>query len=65
MSKNPDESHQRQFLESERKILPTFVVDLAVPVDVGLSYHLINLFVCQLLPEIGHHVTKLSSTWKK
>ena len=33
------------------------VVDLAVPVDVRLSDHLVHLLVSQLLPKVGHHMT--------
>merc|ERR1712146_661042 len=36
-----------------------FVVDLAVTVHVGLSNHLVNLLVRELLPEVGHHVAQL------
>ena len=39
----------------------TFVVDLAVTVDVGLPDHLIHLLVRQLLSKIRHHVTQLGS----
>merc|ERR1719517_127415 len=35
------------------------VIDLPVPVHVGLADHLVHFFVGQLLPEIGHHVSKL------
>merc|ERR1719510_2486784 len=38
------------------------VVDLAIPVDVCLADHLIHLLICELLPEIGHHVAELGRT---
>merc|ERR1719211_160116 len=38
------------------------VIDLAIPVDVCLADHLINLLICELLPEIGHHVAVLGRT---
>lgn len=34
----------------------TFVVDLSVSIDVGLPDHLVHLFVCQLLAQVGHDV---------
>lgn len=37
----------------------TFVVDLAVAVDVGLANHLVDLLVRQLLAQVGHHVAQL------
>merc|ERR1719445_840429 len=38
------------------------VIDLAIPVDVCLADHLIDLLICELLPEIGHHVPELGRT---
>lgn len=32
------------------------VVDVAIAVDVGFPDHLVDLFVGQLFPEVGHHV---------
>lgn len=39
----------------------TFIVDLAVPVNVGLSDHLIHFLVCQLLTQVRHDVAQLRS----
>jgi len=36
----------------------TLVVDCTVAVKISLSYHLIDLFVCQLLSEVRHDVTQ-------
>merc|ERR1719517_267161 len=38
------------------------VIDLAVPVDVCLADHLIDLLICELFPEIGHHMAELGRT---
>lgn len=38
---------------------PTFIVDLAISVNVSLSDHLVHLLIRQLLPEVRHHVTQL------
>merc|ERR1712113_455546 len=35
------------------------VIDLAIPIDVRLTDHLIDLLICELLPEIRHHVAEL------
>ena len=37
----------------------TFIVDLAVSINISLSDHLVHLLVSQLLPQVGHHVTQL------
>ena len=42
----------------------TFVIDLAVAVDVSLANHLVDLFIGQLLSQICHHVTQLRRTDK-
>ena len=34
----------------------TFIVDLAVAVDIRLTYHLVNLRIRQTLTEIVHHL---------
>lgn len=39
----------------------TFIIDLAVPVDVGLSDHLIHFLIGQLLAQVRHDVTQLCS----
>ena len=39
----------------------TFIVDLAVSVNVSFSDHLIHLLVCQLLSQVGHDMTQLCS----
>ena len=39
----------------------TFVVDLAVAVDVGLADHLVHLLVRQLLAQVRHDVSQLRS----
>lgn len=38
----------------------TFVVDLAVTVNVCFSDHLVHFLVGQLLSQVCHHVTQLS-----
>nr|ACR33849.1 unknown [Zea mays] len=37
------------------------VVDLAVAVNIGLTDHLVDLLVSQLLAEVGHDMAELSS----
>nr|GMD75587.1 hypothetical protein TCSYLVIO_006561 [Ipomoea batatas] len=37
-----------------------FIVDLTISIQICLSYHLFNLFVCKLLPQIYHHVPQLT-----
>ena len=37
----------------------TFIVDLAVSINISLSNHLVHLLISQLLPQVGHHVTQL------
>ena len=41
---------------------PTFVVDHAVTVQVGLPDHLVHLLVRQLLAQVGHNVPELRCT---
>jgi len=36
--------------------MSTFIVYLTVAVDICLSYHLINLCICQSLTEVVHHL---------
>merc|ERR1711924_275685 len=38
------------------------IIDLAIAINVGLADHLIDLFISELLPEVGHHVPQLRST---
>lgn len=38
-----------------------FVVDVSIAIDVSLSDHLVNLLISQLLSQIGHDVSELSS----
>lgn len=40
----------------------TFIIDLAVSINVRLSDHLIYFLVRQLLPQVRHDVTQLGST---
>lgn len=40
----------------------TFIVDLAISINVSLSDHLIHLLVRQLLPQVRHDVTQLGGT---
>merc|ERR1712014_332306 len=35
------------------------VIDLAISIDVNLSYHLVNFFVRYAFPKAGHYMTKL------
>ena len=35
------------------------VVDLAIPINIGFSDHLIDFLVRELLSEVGHDVTQL------
>merc|ERR1719506_895979 len=37
------------------------VVDLTISIDICLTDHLVNLLICQLLAQVGHDVTQLSS----
>lgn len=37
----------------------TFIVDLTVSVDVCFSDHLVYFLICELLSQIGHHMTQL------
>ena len=36
----------------------TFIVDLAVAVDINLADHLVHFLVGQLLPDVGHHMAQ-------
>lgn len=40
----------------------TFVVDLAVPINVCFSDHFVHFLVSQLLSQVCHHVTQLGGT---
>lgn len=40
----------------------TFIIHLPIAINVGLSNHLINFLVCQLLTEVSHDVTQFSCT---
>merc|ERR1719291_1482442 len=35
------------------------VIDLAIPIDVCLTDHLVDFLICELLTEIGHHMAEL------
>merc|ERR1740121_3435756 len=35
------------------------VIDLAIPIHIGFTDHLLHLLVCQLLAEVGHAMSKL------
>ena len=37
------------------------VIDLTVPVNIGLPDHLVHFLVSQLLPKVGHDVPQLGS----
>lgn len=37
------------------------VVDLAIPVNICLSYHLVYLLICQLLSQVGHDMSQLQA----
>ena len=39
----------------------TFIIDLAISINVGHSDHLIHFLICQLLPQVRHDVTQLGS----
>lgn len=42
--------------------IPTFIVDLSIPINVCFSDHFIHLFISQLLTKVCHHMAQLSST---
>lgn len=42
--------------------VPTFIIDLAISINVCFSDHLVNFLVGQLLPKVRHHMAQLSST---
>ena len=42
----------------------TFIVDLAVSINISLSNHLVHLLVSQFLPQVGHHLTQLRSAYE-
>ena len=49
---------QFQILLAQKNFRFTFVIDLTIAVDISLADHLVDLFIGQLLAEVGHHVTK-------
>lgn len=44
----------------QQQIQHTFVVHLSISVDIGLTNHLVDFLVGQLLSQIRHHVAKFS-----
>ena len=38
------------------------IVDLAITVHISLPDHLVHLLICQLLPQIRHHMPQLQSS---
>ncbi|KAL8172218.1 hypothetical protein V2J09_024022 [Rumex salicifolius] len=54
-----------------RKLLPAslghhdldklIIIDLAITIHISLPDHLINFLICELLAQVGHHMTEFSS----
>lgn len=40
----------------------TFIVDLAISINISFSDHFIYFFICQLLSQISHYMTQFCCT---
>merc|ERR1719487_1435167 len=58
----PKLAHKHHHSLGHHHLYEFFVVDLPVAIDVGLTDHLIHLFICEFLTKVGHHVPQLRRT---